>query len=237
MSTYAIGDIQGCFLTLQRLLDRSASIRNDRLWSVGIWSIAGHARWRCCVGAPNERRSHRRLGRHDLHLVPSHRRRSAQTPRYLGAGTASTRPRGTPDWLRHLRFSPKKLRDGTWRLVPEWSLEAVLLAQEAEAALRGPQGVELWLDLFRPPPLGGTLRIGSTASHLFIPLTRIRIYAAMGRYAWISKVHPSRPLWDLPWYTLMKRCRDPRLWTLGVLGLRLGGKMPALDSGCVWAEV
>ena len=36
MAVYAVGDIQGCFVTLQRLLDRTGfDARRDRLWLVG----------------------------------------------------------------------------------------------------------------------------------------------------------------------------------------------------------
>src|SRR5262245_31479999 len=71
MATYAIGDIQGCFGTFRRLLDRIAfDPAKDRLLLVGDLVNRGPQsaevlRW----AMRNERAVRTVLGNHDLHLI------------------------------------------------------------------------------------------------------------------------------------------------------------------------
>ena len=51
MSTYVVGDIQGCFEPFQCLLERvKFNPDKDRLWSVGDLINRAPATLKCCVG-------------------------------------------------------------------------------------------------------------------------------------------------------------------------------------------
>src|SRR5689334_15645158 len=144
VATYAIGDIQGCMSSLERLLSLVAfSPAQDRLWLVGDLVNRGPRsldvlRWAreqgsavTCV-----------LGNHDLHLLAR------------AAGAAGEKKRDTLDevlrardcselidWLRerplvHVEADRVLVHAG---LHPQWTVpEALALARELEHELRGP---------------------------------------------------------------------------------------------------
>lgn len=160
MSTYVIGDIQGCheaFLELLQTVDFDPA--RDKAWITGDLVNRGEdslAVLRWCMA--HDHAVVAVLGNHDLHLlavaegyVPPHRKDTLEM--ILGA----------PDrqevlaWLRH---RPMVHRQGNWLMVhaglsPDWSGDdAEIHARELENALRGqveeiPQA-HVWQ---RAPPL------------------------------------------------------------------------------------
>jgi bis(5'-nucleosyl)-tetraphosphatase (symmetrical) len=145
VSTYVIGDIQGCHGAFLELLDYLAfDPARDRIWITGDLVNRGEdslavLRWcrehdHCTVAV---------LGNHDLHLlavaegfVPPHRKDTLDM--ILGAPDRD-------DLLAWLRHRPMLHRRGPWLMVhaglpPQWtSDQAALHAAELEHALRGPK--------------------------------------------------------------------------------------------------
>jgi len=224
MATYVIGDVQGCFTTLEKLLVRiDFDPLRDRLWFVGDLVNRGPsslAVLRFIRGLDD--RAVVVLGNHDLHLIARSR------------GTRGRRPRDTfedvleaPDrdalieWLLH---RPLLHREGDHVMVhagllPQWSLEeAEALAKKAEKKLRGDR-------------LGKSLRIAVDA------FTRLRTCTEDGEMCLSFAGPPSQaPAGCRPWFEL---ARIPSAITIvfghwASLGLHLGAQAIGLDTGCVW---
>src|SRR5712692_6138247 len=144
MATYAIGDVQGCFDELQRLLARCAFNRTrDHLWFVGDLVNRGPKSLEVLRfvrslgdGAVVV------LGNHDLHLVTQHEgfERSRKDDTFNDVLAAPDR-RELVDWLRtrpmmHARGGYAMVHAG---LLPQWSIDkALTLAREVEATLAAP---------------------------------------------------------------------------------------------------
>ncbi len=248
MSTYAIGDIQGCFLTLQKLLERLAfDPGRDRLWLVGDLVNRGPRslevlRWARGLGD----RVVAVLGNHDLHLLA--RADGVARPRRRDSLEEVLKAPDREDLLDWLRHRPLLHRKGDLSLVhggldPSWTLEeAEGLAREAEAALRGPGGHEALSAVYAGRPerwdgsATGTQRLQSIL-HIF---TRIRVCRPDGRLDFAFKGEPeASPEGFLPWYEIPGRKSRGTTLVFGhwaALGLRLMPEALALDSGCAWGR-
>jgi bis(5'-nucleosyl)-tetraphosphatase (symmetrical) len=144
MATYAIGDIQGCFEPLQRLLDEVGfDAGSDRLWLTGDLVNRGPdslatLRFVRSLGES----AVLTLGNHDLHLlaVAEGCEKLKREDRLQDVLDAPDRD-ALLDWLRHC---PLMHFEGGWAMVhagllPAWSVSRALeLAAEVEAALRAP---------------------------------------------------------------------------------------------------
>ena len=144
MSTYAIGDLQGCFLSLQALLYKIRfNPGKDQLWFVGDLVNRGQGSLECLryirmLGS----RATVVLGNHDLHLLAV-----AEGFRALNENDTLKPILDAPDradllkWLRsqrlfHLKNGYALVHAG---LLPEWSWsDAQSYAIEIETMLRGP---------------------------------------------------------------------------------------------------
>lgn len=246
MATYAIGDIQGCFITLQRLLKRiEFDPRQDRLWLTGDLVNRGPQslevlRWARSLGSPHVAV----LGNHDLHLVA--RAEGVRRPRPKDTLDAILEaPDGGVliDWLAR---RPLLHRENGYVLVhaglhPSWSLaEAAELASEAEQALqsrRRREALEAIYDdgssLGWSPSLRGRARLRAIVA----ALTRIRTVSSDGEMNLRFKRSPAEaPEGQVAWFDRISFLDDVTVvfghWT--GLGLHLGKKAICADTGCVW---
>lgn len=236
MATWAIGDVHGCFRTLEALLGRmELDSRRDRLWMVGDLVNRGPRslatlRWARALEGEMGDRFQVVLGNHDLHLIGRH------------LGIVEARPRDTledvleaadgPDlveWLRQrpfIHFEPVAGRDYVLvhaGLLPGWSVEdAREAARQLERRLRGSTAASL-------------LRRQDEKS--LVALTRMRMLDKKGRADNYSGAPEEAPGDLRPWFEIEPRGCPGRTAVTGhwaALGLRLLRGLVALDSGCVW---
>ena len=253
MSTYAIGDIQGCYDSLRRLLDVCAfDPQYDRLWLTGDLVNRGPqslATLRFVRGLGNAAVTV--LGNHDLYLLmlaygamqgQAAPRRSEHTLDEIL--TADDRE----DLLTWLRAQPLCHVEGRDCLVhagllPQWSVaQARALAAEVEAGLRGADFRELLAHLWGSEPaawsedLQGWARVRCIVN----AMTRMRFCSAQGVMEFRSKGETtSAPAGYLPWFAVPgRRSADHRLVTghWSALGLRQTENHLALDTGCLWGR-
>ena len=242
MSTYAIGDVQGCFDELEALLARIGfNPLHDRLWFVGDLVNRGPKslqvlRYVKSLGD----RAIVVLGNHDLHLVTQfegfERKRGDDTfEDVLRAPDAKV----LVDWLR---ARPMMHVEGRYALVhagllPGWSIgKAKALAGEVEQALRAPNYREFLGNMYgsKPERWEDALRGWDRLRVIVNAMTRMRFCTLDGTMDFYAK-GDTPPKGYLPWFS----ARPPDGHTLVVghwsaLGLKLTEHLAALDTGCVW---
>ena len=249
MSTYAIGDVQGCFSALTRLVKQiQFDPAHDQLWFVGDLvnrgpDSLGVLRW---VKALNTA-AVAVLGNHDLHLLAA-----AETISPLRRDDTISEILRAPDrhelldWLRHrpLLHADHDFVMVHAGLLPQWSVEqAAALAAEAEYALQGNGYRQLLQQVSQknahPQTRWSDELTGQTKLGLVVKaLTRLRVCAADGDMDFSYKgplAHIPRGL--LPWFHVPNRKNADRTIVCGhwaALGFHAEQTVLALDSGCVW---
>ena len=158
MSTYAIGDLQGCFLSLKALLKRIGfDTTQDQLWLVGDLVNRGPGSLECLryISRLGEHATVV-LGNHDLHLLAVAEGVSKQGKRDTIQQILDAPDRDALlDWLRHQKLVHL---DGNYLMVHaglllQWDLNRTMeLAGEIESLIRGPNRPDFVIDLVAHPP-------------------------------------------------------------------------------------
>lgn len=247
MAIYAIGDIQGCARSLERLLEL---IRFDpfidRLWCVGDLVNRGPDSLRVLRYLKQLGPSAQVvLGNHDLFLLA------------VADGIVSLRSKDTiqdilaaadrTELLEWLRRQPLHHHEGSYFMVhagllPQWSIDdAASLAREVECTLAGP-GARLFLQaLFHGntpqwnPALIGYERLVAITR----VLTRLRTCTTEGVLSGFSGSPNDAPPGHLPWFRIPNRRNSDHTILFGhwaALGLHIEPNLLGLDSGCVWGR-
>ncbi|HEY3447852.1 MAG TPA: symmetrical bis(5'-nucleosyl)-tetraphosphatase [Myxococcales bacterium] len=247
MATYAVGDIQGCFGALQRLLKRIRFSRRDRLWLAGDLVNRGPdslavLRWARSLG----KRVTVVLGNHDLHLLA------------VSYDLAPKRHRDTllpileaPDreellgWLRHQKLMHREqgyvmVHAG---LLPEWSVtKALSLAREVEQVLRGPRPARLFETMYGDEPARWRdgLRGPDRRRVIINAMTRMRMLTPSGKIDLsYSGALGGAPAGLIPWFDYPGRRNLATPIVCGhwaALGLLMRDDLLSLDSGCAWGR-
>jgi bis(5'-nucleosyl)-tetraphosphatase (symmetrical) len=248
MATYAVGDLQGCFDELNRLLkllNFQPSV--DRLWFVGdlvnrgpksletLRFVKNLGEIATCV-----------LGNHDLHLLAVHAGLKSCKPQSR-LNSILRAPDGDDliDWLRH---RPLMHHDSDLGVVmvhaglpPQWDLtKARALASELEHVLQSDHYVGFLAHMYgdRPDGWSDHLRGWDRLRVITNGFTRLRYCDSQGRLDMKSKGPiGTQPEGLIPWFEVPNR-RNRNLTIIfghwAALGHRIRKGLIALDSGCIW---
>jgi bis(5'-nucleosyl)-tetraphosphatase (symmetrical) len=246
LSTYAIGDLQGCFTSLESLLAKlPLDWAHDRLWFVGDLVNRGPQsletlRFVKSLGP----RALTVLGNHDLHLLcvaegfARHHEGDTLQP-ILSADDGDA----LLYWLRHrpLMHCEKGFALVHAGLLPQWTVsQASCLAREVEAALQMPDYREFLKVMYgnRPHQWSDALTGMDRLRVITNAMTRLRLCTADGVMEFTHKGEPKDlPQGFLPWYDVPGRQSSGDKIIFGhwsALGLRLDSNVLALDTGCLW---
>lgn len=255
MSTYAIGDLQGCLDCLERLLVRiDFDVTRDKLWLTGDLvnrgpDSLGTLRRIRALGS----RAVTVLGNHDLHLLAvaltaEGRTRKGDT---LDAILAAPDRIELLEWLRHqplFHHDPELDICLVHAGIPAaWTVaETLTRAREVETVLRGPAHAELLSAIYAntpdewDPALAGLPRL----RFIINALTRMRFCSGTGQLDLKLKESPAQAGPGLmPWFAVPGRASEDVRIVFGHWStLRLSGEDEAryrvhpLDTGAVWGD-
>ena len=251
MTTYAVGDIQGCLKQLKCLLERvDFNPSRDVLWSVGDLVNRGpqsldtlrflDGLGNACVAV---------LGNHDLHLLAASR--DASRLRKSDTLLPILKAPDRAVLLDSLRQRPLAHYDAALNyamthagIPPIWTVaETLERAAEVQTALRSDALLPVYLDDMYgntparwSPDLQGTDRLRMITNYL----TRMRFCSADGTLELKSKeAVGNTPTGFAPWFSFPRP--DPHIRLVFGHWAALEGKVNVtgihgLDSGCVWGN-
>jgi bis(5'-nucleosyl)-tetraphosphatase (symmetrical) len=249
MSTYLIGDIQGCYDSLQRLLQKiNFDPAADKLWSCGdLVNRGGHSLQVLRLLKSIEQSVSVSLGNHDLHLLANYERKphgrsgNIEFDEIFSAHDCDallnwicTQP------LAHWSEEHQMLRVHAG-VIPQWDWQtAVSAGQEVSTILQSDQrGAFLRRMYGNRPKRWREDRKGWKRLRLISNiLTRLRFCDEEGRGIYsVSGPPGSQPHNYKPWFKHKHRLSRDVTVAFGhwaALGLRVKKRYIAMDSGCVW---
>ncbi|MDO8311819.1 MAG: symmetrical bis(5'-nucleosyl)-tetraphosphatase [Sideroxyarcus sp.] len=246
MATYAVGDIQGCYVEFQQLLEQMRfDPAQDQLWLVGDLVNRGPGSLQVLRLVKSLGDSAITvLGNHDLHLLAV-----AEGAAELHRSDTLDEVLSAPDrdelltWLRqqHLLHAEGNYVLVHAGLLPQWSIEqAASLAREVESSLRGDDYPTFLARMYGNTPhswddeLSGYKRLRVITN----AFTRMRICTLQGEMEFKFKGEVERiPAGYLPWFDVPKRKNMDATVIFGhwsALGLKVTPNLIALDTGCLW---
>ncbi len=249
MTTWAIGDLQGCYDPLQRLLEKIRfDPAKDRLWFCGdLVNRGGQSLETLRLVHSLSIHSTVVLGNHDLSLLSIAERREADQRKVnpdLQAVLFAPDRDVLIKWLRSQNLMHVDRTIG-WAmlhagLMPKWTIPiAEARAREVEARLHASDYDRLLRNMYGDRPAWSPKLKGMDRHRAIINVfTRLRYCTPSGRIAFDVKGAPGSQLPGLyPWFSAPGSVkRELRIvcghWS--TLGLMIGVGVHAIDTGCVW---
>jgi bis(5'-nucleosyl)-tetraphosphatase (symmetrical) len=242
---FAVGDVQGCFDQLQRLIKKIGRANIEQLWLTGDLVNRGPQslevlRW--CFA--NRHWIRVVLGNHDLHLLA------------LSAGIRQARADDTlkpilnaPDreellgWLRYqpLAYHAHDHLMVHAGLLPQWSVDhAMELSGEVSKYLQSKNWREFLSTMYGnlPTDWNPKLRDADRARVIINAMTRLRFCTETGSMEFATKEGASSaPDGYMPWFKASSRKTEGTNIVFGhwsTLGLTNEKNLLGIDTGCVW---
>lgn len=246
MSTYIIGDLQGCFDSLQALIQKiHFDPRADRLGFVGDLVNRGPKSLQTLRFIQQLKEPLIVLGNHDLHLMALHFLRQTHKGQFQHISHTLQAVLEAPDCETLIEFLLQKpfiQSEKNFLLVhagipPQWSIEQALqYASEAEKKMQE-NPVTFFQNVYGNHPLvwDTNLTGWDRIRYIVNALTRMRFCDSRGTLElenktdlstskqfrpWFEWITPNKIIFFGHWASLNGRCSNPRIF--------------ALDTGCAW---
>lgn len=248
MATYVIGDLQGCYEPLQRLLQHiNFAPERDKLWFCGDLVARGPQSLECLNFIYNLGDvAQVVLGNHDLHFIACHYGVSEVNPKdQLQPLLEAENVEQLVYWLRQqplIHVCPQRnammVHAG---LAPDWQLsDALTMAAEVQQQLQQ-QPLYLLQNMYgnKPHRFAKAKTPEQRWRYTINTCTRMRFCSTSGALELKHKGHPDNQADLVPWYEF---CRDkalPQLFFGHWAALNGYSPVPnihALDTGCVWGN-
>lgn len=251
MANYFVGDLQGCYDELSRLLEKvKFDPSQDRLFLVGDLVARGDKSLECLRLVKSLGTQARTvLGNHDLHLLST----------AVGLRKRKKRDHVLPIfeaedfhelifWLRQqpllIHLPEENILMSHAGISPNWDLPTALsCAKEVENWLKGEDYVQLLANMYEKSPQHWQPSLQGWARLRYIvnSLTRMRYCKLNNEFDFDCKYPPSlAPQGLVPWFTLNNPLYQETNIIFGHWASLVGTPTPkgiyALDTGCVWGN-
>lgn len=251
MSTYIVGDIQGCLDELQLLLDKiSFNPKHDTLWLAGDLVARGPKsletlRFVKALGPAAQCI----LGNHDLHLLAVHLGYFSAKPKDKTSDILSAPDRY--ELIEWLRQQPLLAEHSDFvmchaGITPVWDLDTARAANlEISALLQSSDWTWLIKNMYANHPTQWDPELLGIERYRYIinAYTRMRFCDQHGQLDMACKLPPSKVTDDklMPWFKVPQRVPLEKTVIFGHWAALMGchdeqANVIGLDTGCVWGE-